>query len=32
MISANRSWKKQKKRKKEAAVAGTGKQWWNLLQ
>ncbi|QFY59194.1 hypothetical protein FZ934_01260 [Rhizobium grahamii] len=24
--------KKQKKRKKEAAVAGSGKQWWNLLQ
>jgi hypothetical protein len=24
--------KKQKQRKKDAAVAGTGKQWWNLLQ
>jgi hypothetical protein len=24
--------KKQKKRKKDAAVAGSGKQWWNLLQ
>jgi len=24
--------KKQKKRKKEAAVANTGKQWWNFLQ
>lgn len=24
--------KKMKKKKKEAAVAGTGKQWWNLLQ
>ncbi len=24
--------KKQKKRKKDAAVANTGKQWWNLLQ
>ena len=24
--------KKEKKRKKDAAVAGTGKQWWNLLQ
>jgi hypothetical protein len=24
--------KKAKKKKKEAAIAGTGKQWWNLLQ
>ena len=24
--------KKEKQRKKDAAVAGTGKQWWNLLQ
>jgi hypothetical protein len=24
--------KKMKKKKKEAAVAGSGKQWWNLLQ
>ncbi len=24
--------KKDKQRKKDAAVAGTGKQWWNLLQ
>lgn len=24
--------KKQKKRKKEAAIAGSDKQWWNLLQ
>jgi len=24
--------KKAKKKKKEAAIAGSGKQWWNLLQ